>query len=217
MSVLEQEIKKERHTTPVVKQQKWFNLIFFDEDIMRIITLLLLLVIADFAYAEVYKCHTVSKQTVYQSTPCSPDSADKNIVNIPKLDTHQLEEAEIRLKATETERQALDKVEQERQEAATAKWQAEAPQRAAAAARQEEEARQQTIIRSNPYPVFIPYPNYNYGYPYNQNSVTNRKFSPYNPSYDLLPNPAINPSFSPYSTPYPPTYMPSPVFPSPHR
>jgi hypothetical protein len=188
---------------------------------MHIITVLLLLVMTSPASAEVYKCHPSAKQTLYQATPCSPDTANQNIVNIPKLDAHQLEEAEKNLKATEAERQALDKAEQERQEAATAKWQAEAPQRAAAAARQEAEAKQQAAMRSNPYPMFIHYPNY--GYRHNQNTVPHRNTSPYNPApnfsfspYGLLPNPAINPSFSPYSTPYPPTYMPSPVFPT-HR
>jgi hypothetical protein len=183
---------------------------------MRIIILLLLFAITGSAYAEVYKCHTPQKQIVYQATPCSPDTADQNIVNIPKLDTHQIEEAEKNLKATEEERQALDKAEQARQEAATAKWQAEAPQREAAAARQEAAAaRQEAATRSNPYPIFIPYPNYNYN---PQNSTFNRRVAPYNPTPNsvfspLFPNPSVNPSFSPFSTPYPPTYIPSPVFP----
>ncbi len=195
---------------------------------MHIIILLLLLGMSHSAHAEVYKCRAPSKPTVYQSTPCSPDSADKNIVDIPKLDTHQIQEAEERLKATEAERQALDKAEQARQEAAAAKWQAEAPQRAAAAAMQEAAAARQDAAAArqeaanNPYPIFIPYP---YPYPnynsYNPNPVYTHRGAPYIPTpnlnfspYGLLPNPATNPSFSPYSTPYPPTYMPAPVFPN---
>jgi hypothetical protein len=186
--------------------------------IMRIITLLLLLVMTGLANAEVYKCITPSKQTVYQSTPCTPNSADKNIVNIPKLDAHQIEEAEQRLKATEAERQALDKAEQTRQAAETARWQAEAPQRAAAAAQLEaaaaresaEYARQQATIRTNSYPVFIPYPSssygYNNGYSHRQNTTTYRSTGPYIQPNDPMfsPYPITNPSLSPNSTLYPP-------------
>lgn len=185
---------------------------------MRIITVLLLLVITNLAHAEVYKCHAPSKQITYQSTPCSPDTADQNIVNIPKLDAHQLEEAENRLKATEAERQALDKAEQDRQEAVAAQWRAEAPLREAAAARQEaaaarqeaEAARQAAGYR---YPIFISNPNY--GYHNGQNRSFSQRFS-VSPAFDPMfsPSPTPNPLFSPNATHYPPPYIPSPVFPS---
>lgn len=177
---------------------------------MHIIILLLLFVITGSAYAEVYKCNTPSKQIVYQSTPCSPSTENQNIVNIQKLDARQLEEAQNRLKATEAERQALDKAAQDKREAAARQWQAEAPQREAAAARQEaaaarreaEEAKRQA---ATPYPVFIPYPNYgypSYGHHYGQTPPFNPSFSP-------------NPNFSTFPSPYPRPYMPAPVFPPP--
>jgi len=194
---------------------------------MRIITLLLLLAITGVARAEVYKCATPTKQIIYQPTPCTSGTENKNIVDIEKLNPQQLEDAKNRLKATEAERQALDKAEKERREAAAAQWQADAPQREAAAARQAAEAaqreaaaaRQQAESMNNPYPVYIPYPNYNY--PYRQdNHHHHQPFNPYTPTRPLNPSfapyPEPNPSFSPYpSSPYPAPYMPSsPAFPT---
>jgi hypothetical protein len=170
---------------------------------MRIMASLLLLVITGSAYAEVYKCQSATKQLVYQSTPCSADTENQGTVKIEKLDARQLEEAEKRLKATEAERQALDKAEQARREAAAAQWKADAPQREAAAARKAAEAAAKQQINT-PYPVYIPYPAYN-NWQYNQMPAYNPNYSPY---------PSTNPDFSPYPrSPYPPPYMtlPSPV------
>jgi Skp family chaperone for outer membrane proteins len=183
---------------------------------MRLITLLLLLVISYSSHAEVYKCSTPSKQIIYQSTPCSPNTADQNIVDIPKLDERQQQEAENRLKATEAERQALDKAAQDKRDAAAAKWQAEAPQREAAAARQEAAAARREAAQQAPYQMIIPYPsypynyNYNYGqkpsyHPYSPNSPSFSPSSPYTPSFSPYP------SFAPHPSPYIPPYMPFPT------
>jgi hypothetical protein len=182
---------------------------------MRIITLLLLLAITGIARAEVYKCATPTKQIIYQPTPCASGTENKNIVVIEKLNPQQLEDAQNRLKATEAERQALDKAEQERREADEARQAVEAEKREAAAARQQAET------MNNPYPVYIPYPNYNYRYPsYNYNYPQRPVVNPYLPTRPLnpsfVPYPEPNPSFSPYpSSPYPAPYMPwSPAFPT---
>lgn len=175
---------------------------------MRLITLLFLFTSCS-ADAEIYKCSTPSKQIIYQPTPCSTNTADKNIVNIPKLDERQQQEAQDRLKATETERQALDKA---AQDAAAAKWQAEAPQREAAAARKEAAAARREAQQA-PYQVLIPYPSYLYNY--NHNYGQRPTYHPNNPSFS--PNPSYNPSFSPYPSfaphpaPYIPPYMPFPT------
>ena len=87
---------------------------------MRVLTLLLLMLITNSASAEVYKCQLTAKKIQYQSVPCSANSADKDIVKIEQLTPQQKQEAENRLKATEAERQALDKAAQE-QNAARAK------------------------------------------------------------------------------------------------
>jgi hypothetical protein len=83
---------------------------------MRTIILLLLLVITDSVYAQlytdVYKCQSSSKQIVYQAGACASNAVNQKIVEIKKLDARQLEEAENKLKATEAERQALDKADQ---------------------------------------------------------------------------------------------------------
>jgi hypothetical protein len=85
---------------------------------MRHIVLLCLLVTTSLAHANVYKCQLSSKQTTYQDVPCSPDTADKNIVNIETQTPEQKEAALNKLKATEAERQAMDKTDREQQEAA---------------------------------------------------------------------------------------------------
>jgi hypothetical protein len=61
------------------------------------------------AHANVYKCQLPNKETTYQDAPCSPNTADKNIVKIPTQTPEQKEAALNKLKALEAERQALDK------------------------------------------------------------------------------------------------------------
>ena len=184
---------------------------------MRPITFIILLAITGVAHAEIYKCYTPEKQAIYQSTPCSVGTENKNVVAIEKLTPRQLEEAENRLKATEAERAALDKAEQEKREAAAAQWNAEAPQREAAAARREAaiarqeaaEAKQQVEMRNNSYPSYMPYSNYGYHHNYPRNPVITPYVPPVKPNY--APNfspyniPIPNPNFSPY-TPQPPVY-----------
>lgn len=183
---------------------------------MRLITLWLLLAINYSVHAEVYKCSTPSKQIIYQSTPCSAHTADKNIVDIPKLDERQQQEAQDRLKATETERQALDKAAQEKRDAAAAKWQAEAPQREAAAARQEAAAARREAAEAKqqaPYQVLIPYPSYNYNY--RPNYGQRPSYPPYSPNFSprspYTPSFSPYPSFAPHPAPYIPPYMPFPT------
>ena len=186
---------------------------------MRTMMLLLLLAMTGVAHAEVYKCYTASKQVIYQPTPCSTGTDNKNIVNIEKLNPRQLEEAQNRLKATEAERQAMDKAAQAKREAAAAQWQADAPKREAAAARREAEiakreaaaARRQAETMNNPYPVFIPYPSYNYHYP--QHPVVNPYFPARPPNPNFSPYQIPDPGFAPRTSPYPAPYMPAPVFP----
>jgi hypothetical protein len=76
------------------------------------------LAVASLAHADVYKCQLTGKQVTYQDAPCSPDTADKNIVKIETQTPEQKEAALNKLKATETERQAMDKADKEQQEAA---------------------------------------------------------------------------------------------------
>jgi hypothetical protein len=181
---------------------------------MRPIIFILLLAITGVAHAEIYKCYSPEKQAIYQSTPCSVGSENKNVVAIDKLTPRQIEEAENRLKATVAERAAIDKAAQEKRDAATAQWNAEAPQREAAAARQEAaaarqeaaEAKRQMEMRNNGYPSYMPYSN---GYHHPRNPVITPYVPPIKPNYS--PNfspyniPIPNPNFSPY-TPTPPVY-----------
>lgn len=184
---------------------------------MRLVTLLLLSVIINSAYAEVYKCQAANKKMMYQSMPCSANTVNQGIVEIEKQNAQQQEEAKNRLKATEEERQALDKAAQTQRETSELQQQTEAARREAAAARQEaaaarraaEQAQQQgqgttTII--SPYPI-MPYPNYG-GYRPNYNPHYNQ-----NPAYtpNRSPHPS-GPNFSPYQT-LPPPYMPVPTNP----
>ena len=125
---------------------------------MRHIVLLCLLLTTDLVHANVYKCQLPSKQTTYQDVPCSPDTADKNIVNIETQTPEQKEAALNKLKATEAERQAMDKTDREQQQEAAAK----------AAGQQE-----YYPYRGNPsyarYPSYTPHyynPNYGYRNPY---------------------------------------------------
>jgi hypothetical protein len=166
-----------------------------------------LLAITGVAHAEVYKCRLTEKEIVYQSEPCSIGTENKNIVPIEKLTPLQLEDAENHLKATEAERAALDKAAQEKRDAATAQWNAEAPQREAAAARQAAvvaqqeaaEAKQQVERMNRSYPVYIPYSNY--GYHYSPKSVVIPYSVPVKPNY--------SPNFSPFTIPIPnPNYSP---------
>lgn len=197
---------------------------------MRII-LLLWFAITGVAHAEVYKCASPTKQIIYQPTPCSIGTENKNIVPIEKLSPRQLEDAQNRLKATEAERQALDQAEQARQDAAAAQWQAEAPQREAAAARQAAQAaqqeaaaaRQQVESMNNSYPYYTPYPNYrdyHGGYHhrdrYPQYPTVNPYFSP-KPLYPNSPQQFIvpNPNYKLYPSPYTAPYAPVPMV--PHR
>ncbi len=175
---------------------------------MRVLTLLLLMFITNSATAEVYKCQLTAKKIQYQSEPCSANSADKDIVKIEQLTPQQKQEAENRLKATEAERQALDKAAQDQQKAAAAKQEAEA------AKRQAEAASQQTTTIINPYPVYIPYPIYsNPGYSSGYNSGYNRRYTQnpvYNPgnspARSFSPNPAFSPNPNPNFSPTP--FMP---------
>jgi parvulin-like peptidyl-prolyl isomerase len=205
--------------------------------------LLLLLIIANSVHAEVYKCQLSAKNIVYQSVPCSGGSTNKNIVNIEELTPQQKEEAEKRLKATQEERQALDKTAQEQQEKAAAQRREEATQREITATRQAAEAasqaaataaRQQTTIPYNPYPTIIspPYSGYGYGYMpnYQHHYPQHPNYQPNVPSYNTTPNPSFSPypsfspqpypSFSPYPNvvPYPTQPLPPNVAPlSPSR
>ncbi len=176
---------------------------------MRLITLLLLLAINYSVNAEVYKCGTSSKQIVYQSIPCSANTADQNIVDIPKLDEHQKEEALNRLKATEDERQALDKVAQEKRDAAAAQWKADAPQREAEAARREAAAARQQVPM--PYPSYPSYPMYPYNYNYGQRPSYHPDRPSFSPSSPYAPSFTPYPSFAPHPAPYIPPYMPFPT------
>jgi len=201
----------------------------------------LLLIMTSSAHAEVYKCQLSAKNIVYQSIPCSGDSTNKNIVDIAKPTPEQVQEAQERLKATEAERQALDKAAQEQQEKVATQRREEAIQREITATRQAAEAasqaaaaaaRQQTAIPYNPYPTVIspPYSGYGYvpNYPYHhpQHPIYQQNI----PSYNTTPNPSFSPypsfspqpypSFSPYpnAAPYPTQPLPSNVAPlSPSR
>ncbi len=170
---------------------------------MRVLTLLLLMLITNSASAEVYKCQLTAKKIQYQSVPCSANSADKDIVKIEQLTPQQKQEAENRLKATEAERQALDKAAQE-QNAARAKLAAETAQR------QAEAARQQTTTIINPYPVYVPYPIYSnpgYGSGYNRRYTQNPNYNPgISPARSFSPNPAFSPNPNPNFSPTP--FMP---------
>jgi hypothetical protein len=168
---------------------------------MRVLTLLLLMLITNSATAEVYKCQLTAKKIQYQSVPCSANSADKDIVKIEQLTPQQKLEAENRLKATEAERQALDKAAQDQQKAAAAKQEAEA-------------ARQQTTTIINPYPVYVPYPGYsNPGYGSGYNSGYNRRYTQnpiYNPGISPARSFSPNPAFSPNPNP---NFSPTPFMP----
>lgn len=151
---------------------------------MRIMTLLLLFVIATSVHAEVYKCYTPSKKVSYQPTPCSAGSGNQNVIEIQKQSPQQIEEAQRQLNAVETERMQRDAAAKLQREAAAEKWNADATQRDAAAARQEaaaarreaEAARQdaQAARQQAENPVMITYPRYNdYDNPYRHNYRNN--------------------------------------------
>lgn len=80
---------------------------------MRHIILSCLLAITSSAHANVYKCQIPNKQPIYQDFPCSPNTADKNIVKIETQTPEQKEAALNKLKATEAERQVLDNTNKE--------------------------------------------------------------------------------------------------------
>jgi len=173
---------------------------------MRIMTLLLLFVIATSVHAEVYKCYTPSKKISYQPTPCSADSGNQNVIEIQKQSPQQIEEAQRQLNAVEAERMQRDEAAKLQREEAAEKWKADATQRDAAAARQEaaaarreaEAARQDaTAARQQAEnPVMITYPRYNnyddrykHGYRNNPNPVVvplnvspPKTMSPYQPN-----------------------------------
>lgn len=195
---------------------------------MRTLILFILqLLFINSVYADVYKCQSASKKTKYQSEPCSTNSINQGIVKIEKIDERQQKEALGRLNALRTERQNQEQAAQKQQEANALQQQTDAIRREANTARQEaaaarheaEIARQQsqstTVI--NPYPVIMPYPDYNQGYypnqhhqPHNQGPVYTPGLSA-NPMFSPNPNPSWAPS--PFS-PVPPTYQTAPLMPN---
>lgn len=161
-----------------------------NEEIMRIITLLLLFVATDSfssqTYTDVYKCQSSSKQITYQKESCLPSTANQKIIEIKKLDARQLEEAENKLKTMEAERQRLDKAEQ-------------------VAAEQQSRARVESERRNPVMPRLV-----------SRNYYPRRVYYP-SPRYVQRNNSIVYPRFSPIQSALPSPYMRIPTFSSPRK
>lgn len=124
---------------------------------MNKISIILLMILATSANADVFKCRLADK-TVYQATPCPPDVIEQQVLDIQQMPVDKAIEAEQRLDTWKSElavREAAERqAKKERQEMLDKRAAIDALKRSAEAQEALAEANRQPIVINQP-PVYI--------------------------------------------------------------
>lgn len=176
--------------------------------------LMLLMVLAFSANAEVFKCKSVSGKITYQPEPCAPGSATQGVIKVKEMTPEETDLAKAKLKAWQ-EQQAIEEAakkeaEKERQVELDRQMGLELQRRGVIAQEQQALAERQRQQQSYG-PIYVPAYDFNRRYRYWNNPM----LPPYggwgssnyqNPQPQFQDKSNMFPPYQPYKEPPPPPY-----------